>query len=54
MMFAIYGYYMYTHKWLVKTLVKERVSLGVQQDHVAMCEKKNKQKKTFVKRNQDM
>lgn len=47
MMFAIYGYYMYTHKWLVKTLVKERVSLGVQQDHVAMCEKKNKQKKNL-------
>jgi len=37
MMFAIYRYYMYTHKWLIKTLVKERVSLGVQQDHVGTC-----------------
>lgn len=29
-MFAIYRYCMYTHKWLVKTLVKERVGLGIQ------------------------
>lgn len=30
MTFAIYRYFMYTLKWLVKTLVEKQVSLGLQ------------------------